>query len=249
MRLRVAALALILLAAAVPARAQVVFDANATADCVSATAQTSASCSTLTVGSGTNRALICQFVWNVAVSAVSATWDQAGAAQSLALITGATGTNTVHAELWGLVVPVSGAKTLSLSWTTSAQVVINCLSYTGVDQTGGATSFPHGTSATGSATPTSVTVTSATNNAVVAAHVMTAGTITAVNNTQTYLDNTPATMSAAGNRAAGAATVTLTSTVSGGPPTWVAVGADVLAAGAAAAPPTRTLFGVGKAGR
>lgn len=228
MRRVLLALSFVLCAAAV--QAQVVFDANATATCAS-NGVTTKDCATLTVGSGANRALVCQIIWSGTTGAISVfNWDQLGTPQALTQITNAAGTNTVRSELWGLVNPTSGAKTLRVTWTTSRDVVINCLSYTGVDQTGGTTTFAHGTSATGSATPTSVTVTSAANNAVVAAHGMTAGTVTAVNNTSSFIDNTPTNMSTAGNRAAGAATVTLTSTVSGGPPTWVSVGADIVAA-------------------
>ena len=82
--------------------------------------------------------------------------------------------------------------------------MVNGVSWTGVDQTGGATSFPHGTGATGSSTTSSVTVTSATGNAVMAVHGLNT-TVNAVNNTQTFLDNVPSTESAAGNRTADAA--------------------------------------------
>jgi hypothetical protein len=206
------------------------FDANASAD-VTSNAVTSITTSNLTVGSGTNRALIAQIVWSGTTTSPSANWDQLGTPQALAQVPSAAATNTGRVELWGLVNPTSGAKQLKVSWTTSRDVYVNQLSYTGVDQTGGATSFPHGTSATGTGNnPTaSVTVTSATNNAVVAAH-FSAGSFLSVNNTQTFLDNVAANASGAGNRAAGAATVTLTGSISGGPSVaWIAVGCDLAA--------------------
>src|SRR5262245_30305404 len=126
----------------------VVFDANATAD-VTSNAVTSITSSNLTVGSGSNRALICQILWSGTVTSPTINWDQLGTPQAMAAITGAGATNTVRAEVWGLVAPTSGAKQIKAAWTTSRDVVLNHLSYTGVDQTGGATSFPHGTSNTG----------------------------------------------------------------------------------------------------
>lgn len=196
---------------------------------MTANGATSITTSNLTVGSGSNRALVAQVLWSGTTSVVTVQWDFLGTPQSATVITGAVQTNTVRSELWGLVAPTSGAKQLKVAWTTARDVVVNQLSYTGVDQTGGTTTFAHGAGATGSATPTSVTVTSAVGNAVVAAHAMTAGTVSAVNNTQSFIDNNPANMSTGGNRAAGAASVAMTSTVTGGPPTWASVGADIVA--------------------
>jgi hypothetical protein len=188
----------------------------------------------LTVGAGANRALVAQIVWSGTVTSPSLRWDSAGTNQALAQITNAGVTNTVRSELWGLVAPTSGAKNLAASWTTARDVCVNGVAWTGVDQTGGVTSFAHGTSGTGNSTaPSTGAVTSAVGNAVMAAH-CTQGAPISVNNTQTFLDTTPATMSGAGNRAAGAATVTMTATLSGSA-LWASVGADIVAAGAGGA--------------
>lgn len=243
-------LGVLLLLCARPAAAAVTFDANATAACHAAGA-TSINCSTLTVGAGTQRALVCKIGWTVTtVSAITLTWDSGGTNQAMTAITGATATGTAAlAKVYGLVAPTSGAKTLAAAWTTASDVTVECTSWTAVDQTGGATTFPNGTGATGTSTTSSVTVTSAVGNAVEAVHVDTnAGCtcFTAVNNTQTFIDNTNA--DAAGNRAAGAATVTMTATISASTP-WASAGTDILAAGAGAAcTPTLTLLGVGRCG-
>lgn len=206
----------------------VTFDANASAD-VTSNAVTSITTSNLTVGSGSNRALIAQIVWSGTTTSPSANWDQLGTPQALAAIPSAAATNTGRVELWGLVNPTSGAKQLKVQWTTSRDVYVNQFSVTGADQTGGATSFPHGTSATATNNgPSSVTVTSATNNLVAAVHFC-AGSFTAVNNTQTFLDNVAANASGAGNRAAGASTVTLTGTTDGASHAWAVAGCDIAA--------------------
>jgi hypothetical protein len=161
------------------------------------------------------------------------TWDNGGTNQAMAAITNAAATNTVRVELWGLVAPTSGAKTLHSAWTTARDVSLNGVSWTDVDQTGGVTSFPHGTSAT-AATGTNtgaVTVTSAVGNAVMGVFATSDAAMASVNNTQTFIDNAPPTMSTVGNRAAGAATVTLTATRAGSS-NVASAGTDILAAAA-----------------
>lgn len=224
----------------------VVFDANATAD-TTANGVTSITASNLTVGSGSNRALIVQLGLSLhGTASRTVTWDFGGSAQPCALVTGAsadsTGTNA-RGELWSLVNPVSGAKTLKAAWTGASDVCINGVSWTGVDQTGGATSFPHGTSAASAVNNTpGVTVTSATGNATMEQSVNDFGAMSGQSQTSTYLDNAPNLIGAEGQRAAGAASVSFGSVVSGTPGTWVAVGCDIVAfvAGGAApfTPPT-----------
>ena len=69
----------------------------------------------------------------------------------------------------------------------------------------------------------------ATGNAVMAVHTLPSSSFTSVNNTQTFLDNSPANVSGAGNRAAGAATVAMTGTATGTAP-WASAGCDIKAA-------------------
>jgi hypothetical protein len=221
----------------------VAVDANATAD-ATANGVTSINTSNLTIGAGSNRALVVGINWSDATSAIALTWDNGASNQAMAAIPSATitsGIPVVKAELWGLVNPISGAKQLRAAWTTACDVVINGTSWTGVDQTGGATSFPNGTGATSTSTTASVTVTSATNDAVQATHTA-MNTIASVNNTQLYRDNTPANISGAGNRAAGAASVAMTATLTSAK--WGTAGASIKAAGAVTfiAPPSHSIL-------
>lgn len=196
------------------------------------TAGTSVNYTGITVGSGSNRGLVVTCQWDLrTVSSPTATWDNGGTNQSMTLLVGpiaATGNGAV--AVFGLANPTSGNKTLRVAWTGSSQSSVEAVAYTGVDQTGGATSFPHATSATGSSTTPSVTVTSATGNAVVAVHSSNAaGSFTSTNNTQLFLDNGFTNTGAAGNRASGAATVAMTATNSASG-NWASAGTDVLAA-------------------
>lgn len=199
---------------------------------------TSINTSTLAISAGlTNTALVVQIAWGGTVTSPSMTWDNGASNQAMAAIPGATATNTAQVQLWGLVNPISGTKQLHAQWTTARDVVIHGVSWQLVDQTGGATSFPNGTGATGTGTTSTATVTSATGDAVMAVFSNSTDLIDAVNNTQTYIDNTPSTEGSAGNRAAGAASVSLTATnhVSS---TWAAAGCSIKASSAAG--PTTT---------
>jgi hypothetical protein len=207
-------------------------DANATAS-VTANGVTAINSSNLTVGAGSNRALVVQFAVQVqGITAVTCVWDTAGTNQSCTLIKTDNATITTgRADLFGLVAPTSGALNVRVSWTTaSGEVYLNHSSYTGVDQTGGVTSFPHAVSAKGTASPT-VTITSAVGNYTVAAGASNTNW-SAPTKTQLFINNTGGTTVAAGSQATGAATVVHAFTSSG---SWVLVGTDLLASGGAAA--------------
>jgi hypothetical protein len=250
-------IALALLLAPLEARAQVAFDAKSSTD-LSATAGTSmSSAANISVGSGSNRALVVCVLWDVqTISGVSVTWNGAALSQVAGAVAN-SGSTHGRAAIFAMVNPASGSNTLSASWTTSSDAYMYAVSYTGVDQTGGATSFPHGTSATGTIAAggsgnSSVSVTSATNNAVQACHSHDQGNIGTTNQTQLFVDNA-LTTDAAANRAAGAASVSMTAAESGSGLTdnWVAVGTDILAAsgggggGACGTVSSRMLMGVG----
>lgn len=212
----------------------VTFDANATAD-QTLNAVTSITTTNLTVGSGSNRGLVLQACWGAVsglpVTSRVATWDFGGSAQAMSEIVNQVSGVVLESALYGLVNPVAGAKTLKLAWTGTADVDINPVSWTSVDQTGGATSFPNGTSNVNSASPSTITITSATNNATMSC-VSVAGNPAGPSQTQTFLDTAPANLSAGGQRAAGAATVTHQWSTAGG--SYVMVGCDILASGAGA---------------
>lgn len=210
-----------------------------------------------TGGSLSNGAVSCIVITDTHVAGGAGTWDSVSMTR---LKSAPTASGLGQVEIYGLS-PIgahTGAKTFSYSWTggTTAQVMMMCQSWTGVDQTGGATSFPNANSATGSGLNgnTSVTITSAVGDAVIAGHVV-GSSFTAVNNTGFTMtsgagwDNTPANTSIAANRAAGASpNVAMTATFSGGVSVdWASAGTDILAftGGGATCPMTRSLMGVG----
>jgi hypothetical protein len=226
----------------------VTFDAKGTTD-ATANGATALNFTNLTITGGlSNSALVAQLAFSLkTISNLTVTWDNGGSNQAMTQIIAANGTGSVcRAELWGLVNPISGNKTLRSAWTGSSDVCVQAVSWSNVDQTGGTTTFANATSATGSSSGTgthnTITITSAVGNATMDSATGTP-TYNSVNQTSTYIDNTPATISAAGSRAAGAATVThawnATSTPS---EAWVSVGVDIVAGGAAAAQ-NRILFG------
>lgn len=247
---RLALLLVLCLSLAGIAQAQVVFDANATAPTQGSAiaGATGVTLTTLTVGVGTNRGLIVQLGFSLTtISGVTIVWDSGGTNQTVTAITGAacngSGGN-VRAMLAGLVAPTSGAKTLKVTWTGTSDVELNALSWTGVDQTGGVTSFPHGTCVNGASSVPSVTITSAVNNATVETNTNDFILETTPSKTQTYADATPATIAGAGSRAAGAASNVHSWGDSA--TNWAAAGTDILAASAGAAcPKTRLTLGVG----
>jgi hypothetical protein len=190
------------------------------------------------------------------ISGVTVVWDQATANQPLTLIKEVdSGSTQARAELWGLVAPASGAHTLTVSWMTFSDIYLDVCSWTGVDQTGGTTSFPGSTSVMGSLAGTStipITVTSAVGDYVLAVYSMAGSGVTSVDQTPvpgygaSGFDNTGSgCCNAAANQATGAASVTLTANYA---TTFFAVGAatNIKAAGSApTSAPLMQLLGVG----
>jgi hypothetical protein len=185
----------------------------------------------ITVGSGSNRALIVYVALTVGGSAPVLHWDSAGTNQLMTLLgTGVADGTSAHYYLFGLVAPTSGAKNLLVSWTGTVQSLVDAVSFTGVNQTGGTTSFPHYNSATGTGTTATVVITSATGNFVVGIFGDNFDGVGTTGQTQLYSDNTG--ISSSGNYSAGAASVSLTSVISASSSAWGAAGCDILAAAA-----------------
>lgn len=219
----------------------VAFDAK-TAAVTEASGVSTLSLTNLTVGSGSNRAMAILIFWSSGASVPTVTacnWDSAGTPQAMTLIANTNafvGGSSIAVSAYGLIAPTSGNKTLKIDWTGSFEAHAVAISFTGVDQTNVATAFPHGTTnlkTSSTASPCSVTITSATGNMAVGGHCQQSVVWGAIS------DNTIAS-SAAGpaqgnafNYAAGAATKTLTAAFSGSD-TWSSFGFDVLASGGAA---------------
>jgi hypothetical protein len=83
-------------------------------------------------------------------SAVSATWN--GTNMTLVADGHPGSTLGPFSQLWGLAAPATGSQNLVFSWTTSSRSFVSAVSFTGVLQTGGTTSFPNGAVANSTAT-------------------------------------------------------------------------------------------------
>jgi hypothetical protein len=210
----------------------VAFDANSTADVRGASIST-LDLTTLTVGSGADRVLVAQVSYadGVDPAAPAINWDQLGTPQALTQIVKVVNGTLALAQLWGLVNPTSGNKTLR--WTNSAtvnEVFLNATAVTGANQTGGVTTFPNSTTNTGTSTAPSITITSASGNMTIDAG---AGpqVISAPTQTQIYVDNGGSATSAWASRAAGAPSNVHGWTLAGSV-AWAACGTDIAAVAA-----------------
>lgn len=183
---------------------------------------------TTTQVNGQNAAIVVQIGWLAAVTSPSLTW---GGSQSLTLIETETNANGQEIALYGLVAPKGGTQTLSASWTGSTECTIQTVSFTGVNQTGGTTTFANATSNTGnSAGPATITITSTSGDAVIN-NIMTGFTagLSAFTPTETYAVNCSGSCNDGGSWAPGAATVTLQASLST-TDVWGVVGCDIVAA-------------------
>jgi hypothetical protein len=173
-------------------------------------------------------------------------WDSAGTPQAMSLIGEAqvtdSGTDTLVIELWGLVNPHTGLKTLAYTYTGGSHpnILINAISLTGVLQTSNALAFPtahfNSASNTNSVGPASVAITSAAGDMAFAAYTAIFNDTLPMTSPAGVVQWTGATgaYGAFGEafRAAGASTVTFTGTAFGSQ-AWITAGCDVVAAAAA----------------
>lgn len=184
----------------------VTFDANATSF-VHVVGVTTVANSNLTIGTGNNRALIAQLSFDTLVTGVTCNWDSGGTPQSMTLIDTVNNAGSRRVDLWGLVNPTSGNKTLTCNWTGSSEANLNALSFTNVNQTGGTISFPNSVTNTGTSTTVTNTVSSTTSDAVVDSVNNNGASLSSPTQTQTYLTTT-GSISSGGSRSAGASSVT-----------------------------------------
>lgn len=157
---------------------------------------------TFTVGAGINRALLVALACEgVAPTAPTCNWDSTGANQAMTLI--ATDVDNresspVRIFLFGLVNPTAGLKTLSVAGlNTSTSSIIAYISFNGVDQTGGATTFKNSqVNSTGTGTVLTATVVTNAGDAALAMFSSNAGGATF---NQTAWPSTQGTTSASVN--------------------------------------------------
>lgn len=216
--------------------AQVVFDANASVATYNGTSASSISNANLTVGSGANRVLVAQVAFDISAgqSVSSCAWDPSGTNQSLSFIAGAT-SGADRTEIWGLVAPTSGNKTLTCNFSANVtHQELNVSSFIGADQTGGSTTFHNTNTATGTTAAPTITITSATGEIAIASLLASWASGNLVSSqTQLYMDNTIFGGGAA--YGAGAASVTLSWSGGTGYTLWAQAGASIKAAAASSA--------------
>jgi hypothetical protein len=180
---------------------------------------TSATHTKHTVGTGSHRALIVLVNFGTGSldpdpASMSVVWDAAGANQAMTIRANsqAAGLNGGHsAQIWALVNPTSGNKTVSLSWTGANESFVTAISFAGVNQTGGSTSFPNATFIRpGTDSPAAtVTVSSATGDFVVCTATP-GGAISTITGTTIYSDATHGSITDAfANYDAGSASVVI----------------------------------------
>ena len=213
----------------------VAFDAKGTADLYTAApGGANIDFTNLTIGSIQNGVVVALVTYVATTSQTfTVTWDQGGTNLALTKIgEKEVGADTRWATLWGAVGPVSGNKTLRVTTTAGmSQVTVDAISFSGASQVGGTTTFANLNSATATGATASVTITSNSNDMVVANMVAAVGTATwsSVNNNQIYIENTSVNAPAAGNYASGAASVTMQGTLSNASWAWAILGVDIAA--------------------
>src|SRR5580692_5408565 len=100
------------------------------------TATATAQVTTATVN-GANPAIVCAISWESAITSPAMVWDATGANQSFTLITTFLNSNNQRVSLYGLVGVEGGNKIAKATWTTSTEAIMQCATFTGVNQTGG----------------------------------------------------------------------------------------------------------------
>lgn len=213
----------------------------------SATGQTSIADTNHTVGAGlTNGALTVIVVAgsNAAPFTVAtANWDNLGTPQAMFQLAGSPATNGNQAVYaFGLLNPTAGNKTLSITWNTVSEVMVQTCSWSGVDQTSNAIAFKNFVSSINT-NPDSVVSTAGANDAVFAGFSSVAN-FTSTAAIQLAIDNTASAWAAAFQRASGP-NPTMTATPGG---TALAAAFTITASaggGGGTCPKNRKTLGVG----
>jgi len=166
---------------------------------------------TLTVSSGTNRALVCAAVWSAAQTITSVVWDAAGANQAFTAIPSTHTVGSVKVQAWQLVNPTPGTtKLVTITMTASTDnIYAGCGHFSGVDQT-----TPVRAGSFGTDTDTNITVTATAGDATFTT-LATSGTVTATNQTSIGMNSSLSTWSAGVDYALASGNVTHTWTGTG----------------------------------
>lgn len=199
-------------------------------------AATAANLATFTVGSGASRLLLVFLAFDrTTTTGRTVSWDSAGTPQPMTLLAGQDASdNSTRVEIWGLLTPTSGNKNLAVTWTVSAECIIEIVSFTGADQSALATTISNVTQTTASTANPSRAITSATGNYTAAAMSSAAFNASALNQTQVANVSGAGAVNEIASIAVGAATVTHTFTQSAC--AWGMIGLNVNGVGAIGGP-------------
>lgn len=223
--------------ASAPAWAAVAFDSKNTVACngtgTSPETLTCTSTKSPTVGSGSNRALAVMALWvsSGGNPTVTGTWN----GTSLGTILGTSafsGGQSGGTGIFCLANPASGNNTLTITATGTGVAELHAISMsvTGADQTTPCQNYQGIGDQASSSTPT-VTVTSATGDIAFGMVANNATFFTSCGPTQLLFDTTGPNFGYGGSYGAGASTVAISCTLSGGPAVNQLSGADFKAAG------------------
>lgn len=203
----------------------VVFDAKSTqftGDAINSFSDTS-----LTVGTGSNRVLLVLLSRSGNDPTLTCTWGGTTLTQVASSVNGFDEIT----EIWGLLNPVSGAQTLSITWLNNQAACGSGISFTGVEQSSLAAALTGVQNNTGTTGPAACTVASAIGDIVVSCQASVFCTLTE-DNISIYHSVAANGTGLSANRATGAASVTLSATQSSAQ-TWAASGINVHAAASA----------------
>jgi len=203
----------------------VAFDAVSSVDITGASAVSFADSTHLTIGASAN-VLLVPIVWSTSAppTGISISWNGV----SLTLISGTSIGNGLHGnvQIYGLLNPTTGTHTLAGSWTGIRDFYCVGISFSGADTSAFTNAFQNGTTGTGSASPATISITSATNGASVGV-LSTDGSFTAfTSGTQDFLDNSQPTVSGAGGHQVGVASSTISVSANN---SWSAAGIAIAA--------------------
>lgn len=180
-----------------PADAAITLDAAATSVAYANTA-TSVSNTTQTVGTASDRVCVAIVVMtNKTPTNQTMTWDSSGTKQAMTLLQEKTfvGGPGSRVEIWGLINPTSGTKTLTYSFTgTSTEVFLSSICFNGVHQT---TAFTGAAGYNGSASSPSFPSSASSGQASVGVTSSDSGLLSAPTQTSIYIDNTRSVLDAA----------------------------------------------------
>ncbi len=210
-------------------------DAKATASTHTAGA-TSLNNANLTVGAGAT-CLLAVLVFQeefLVPSGVAVSWDSTGTPQAMTQIIAQNSQDfNGQVQLWGLVNPTAGHKTLHATWTGSVPAVLDAISFSGGVTTSVATAFLNAAANFANGGTPTLSLTGASGNISVCAYddIFNSTTgLTATSSTLWFTDNTESNLHVRAATAPSASTVTWT-----GAPTsneWVMAGVDVVAGAA-----------------